>query len=123
MDGNPTIRSYLTFNVQGLSAPVASAKLRVYANSSSTAGFSVYGVPDVSWREMTVTYNNSPALGTLGASLGPVTSGTWITVDVTSLITGNGIVSLALTGNSSTLFSFASRERATRLPQLIITTR
>jgi hypothetical protein len=123
MDGNPIIKSYLTFNVQGLSAPIATAKLKVYVNSSSSAGFSIYGVPDVGWNELSLTYNNAPALSSLVGSSGGVTSDTWITVDVTALVTGNGVVSLALTGNSSTLFSVASRERVTRAPQLIITTR
>ena len=123
MNGKPIISSYLTFNIQGLSGPVASAKLRFYVNSSSSAGFNVYGVPNADWNELSLTYNNAPALGNSGGSSGAVKSGTWITVDVTVLVTGNGVVSLALTGNSSTLFSVASRERGTRAPQLIITTR
>ncbi|MGB8984286.1 MAG: DNRLRE domain-containing protein [Anaerolineales bacterium] len=123
MDGNPIIRSYLTFNVQGLSGPIASAKLKVYVNSSSSAGFSVYRVPDAGWNELSLTYENAPALGDLGGSSGAAQKDTWVIVDVTVLVDGNGLVSLALTGNSSTLFSIASRERATRAPQLIITTR
>jgi len=120
-DANPIVKSYLTFNIQGLGSSVASAKLRLYANSSSTSGFKVYGVPDISWLERSITYKNAPALGKQVSSLGAFKGSTWIEVDVTALITGNGVISLALIGNNSTAVSLASRETGARAPQLIIT--
>jgi hypothetical protein len=122
-DTDPIINSYLTFNVQGLSAPIATAKLRVYADSSSSVGCKVFSVPDVSWGERTITFNNAPALGTQIGLYGAFRSSTWIEIDVTALITGNGTFSLAVTGINSTSLGFASRESGVHAPQLIITTR
>ena len=123
VDGSPIVMGYLTFNIQGLNKPIATAKLRIYANSSSSVGVKVYGVPDVTWNERSITYNNAPALGNLGGQSGPIGGATWITIDVTVLVTGNGLVSVALTGINSTAISLASRESGAHAPQLIITTR
>jgi hypothetical protein len=122
-DADPVVKGYLTFNVQGLSAPIASAKLRIYANSSSSKGCNVYAVPNGSWGERTITYNNAPAPGNQIGSIGAFRSSTWIEVDVTAFVTGNGTYSLALTGISSTAVSLASREAGSKAPQLVIVTR
>ncbi len=122
-DGSPTVNGYLTFSVQGVGAPIASAKLKIYANSSSSAGCKVYGVLDTSWGERSITYNNAPTLGSQIGQSGAFPGATWITVDVTPLITGNGTFSLALSGINSTAVSLASRETGAHSPQLIITTR
>ena len=55
--------------------------------------------------------------------MGSFTGGTWITVDITSLITGNGTFSVAIKGVDSTAVSLASRESGANAPQLIVTTR
>jgi hypothetical protein len=122
-DANPVVNGYLTFNIQGLGAPLASAKLRIYANSSSSQGCNVYGVPDSSWGERSITYNNAPALGSQIGSTGSFRGRKWIEVDVTALVTGNGAISLALTGLNNTAVSLASRESGANAPQLIVTTR
>ena len=122
-DASPILNSYLSFKVEGLSGQVASAKLRLYANSSSSAGCKVFSVSDVSWGERTITYNTAPALGNQIGSTGALRSAAWVEVDVTALITGNGTFSLALTGVNSTAVSLASRETGAKAPQLIITTR
>jgi len=122
-DASPVVNGYLTFNVQGVGAPIASAQLKLYANSSSTAGCKVYAVSNTGWAERSITFNTAPPLGAQIGSIGAFRSSTWITVDVTSLITGNGTFSLALTGNNTTAVSLASRETGANAPQLIITTR
>jgi hypothetical protein len=122
-DTSPVINSYLTFNVQGLSGSIASAQLRIYANSGSTAGIRAYGVPTTSWVENSITFNNAPSLGSVGGSTGSFAAGAWITVNITPLITGNGTFSVAVTGINSTAVSLASRESGANAPQLIITTR
>lgn len=123
-DASPDVKGYLTFNVQGLNAPITRVKLRLYANSSSSKGSNVYGVPDSSWGERSITYTNAPALGNQIGAIGPFRSGTWIEVDVTAFVTGNGTFSLALTGLNSTAVSLVSREGgAAKAPQLIISTR
>jgi len=122
-DANPVVRGYLKFSVQGLPAPVVSAKLKIYANSSSSQGFKVHAVPVNTWGEPGITYANAPGPGgQIGAS-GGFAGATWVTVDVTSFIRGNGTFSLALAGVNSTAVSLASRETGAKAPQLIITTR
>jgi hypothetical protein len=121
-DASPVVNGYLTFNVQGLGGTIASAKLRLYANSSSSVGCKVFSVPDVSWGERTITYNNAPAFGSQIGSYGVIRSSTWIEIDVTTLVRGNGTFSLAVSGLNATAVSLASRESANK-PQLVITTR
>jgi hypothetical protein len=121
IDNSPVVTAYLRFNIQGLSGTVTKATLRVYANSSSTAGYQVNGIPDISWGETTITYNNAPTFGSVAGSMGAFSSGVWTTVDITSLITGNGTFSLAMTGKNSTAVSFVSREGGANAPQLDVT--
>lgn len=80
---------------------------------------------DSSWTETNLTYANQPTSSVsstkLGAS-GPVTAGTWTSVDVTSLMTALGMRSVLLRTTSSTALALASREDATHPPELILTT-
>jgi hypothetical protein len=119
VDGSPTLVSYLKFNLQGLST-VSSAKLRIFANSAHSTGFSVRPVVDTSWGETTINFSNAPATGAAAGSSGGIVAGTWIEIDITSLVTGNGQLSLALTTTSSTALSLASRESGVNAPQLVV---
>jgi len=121
-DASPDLHSYLRFNVQGLNGPVTHATLRVYSNSTLTAGYQTKSVTDNTWVENTVTYANAPAIGGLIGSSGAITANTWTSVDVTSFVTGSGLFSLALTTTSNTSISLASREVIANPPQLIIET-
>jgi hypothetical protein len=121
-DASPIVRSYLRFNVQGLSGTVTRVTLRVFTNSASSTGYEVRGVTDTSWGEPTINYSNAPAVnGATGAS-GSFGNGVWTTVDMTPLITGNGTFSIALTTTNNTAFSLASRESGANAPQLIVET-
>lgn len=122
VDGSPDVRSYLRFNVQGLSGAVTSATLRVYANSSASAGYDAHSVSDNTWTESAITYNNAPPVGNVLGSSGSVNSNTWTSVNITSYITGNGTYNLALTTSGSTAISLASRESGANAPQLVIQT-
>ncbi len=121
-DASPDIRSYLRFNVQGLSGTVTHATLRVYANTTSSQGYQVHQVSDNTWGESTINYNNMPQVGALIGSSGNFSANAWTSIDVTSYITGNGEFNLALTTQSSTLIGLASRESGANAPQLIIET-
>jgi chitodextrinase len=118
-DASPVQRSYLRFNVAGITGPIVSAKLRIYANSSSTAGHQVCSVSDTGWGETTITSANAPPLGPVTGSSGPFTSGHYVEVDVSSLVTGNGLLSLGFSTPSSTGIAYSSREGANP-PQLVI---
>jgi hypothetical protein len=122
VDGSPLIRSYLRFDVQGVSGTISRVTLRLYANSSSSVGCEVRSVDDSTWGELTINYNNAPAFGNVKTTSGPFTAPVWITLDITSLITGNGTYSIALTTTSATAFSFGSRESGVTAPQLIVET-
>jgi hypothetical protein len=118
-DASPIIRSYLRFEVQGLSTSIKRATLRIYANSNSTIGYSVSSITDNTWTELGIKYDNAPAVGAPLGSSGNITGGTWSAVDLTPYITGNGTYNLALTSTSSTEISLSSREAANK-PQLIV---
>jgi len=120
-DALPTVYSYLRFNVQNVSGVVTSATLRVYANTALSGGLSIRNVADNTWGETSVTYNNAPTYGNTGFATTPASfsAGAWLSVDVTSLVSGNGLVSFAITSSNSTAVSLSSKEGANK-PQLII---
>jgi hypothetical protein len=107
--------------VQSLTGKIDSASVRVYVNSNSSAGYAVHGVADNSWSELTMTYSDAPAFGTVIGSSGAFSSNSWTEVDVTSLVSGEGELSLALTGLTSTAASYSSRE-GSKPPELIVIT-
>ena len=125
VDGAPKVRSYLRFTVSGLGGSAASATLRIWAGSSQSTGFGVFRVGDNSWSETGITYANQPAASiapsATGAS-GPVTAGSWTSVKVSSVVTGNGTYSFVLKTTGVTALALASREDSAHMPQLVIKT-
>jgi hypothetical protein len=122
LDASPIERGYLRFNIQGLSSPILRVTLRLFANSTSSSGYTLSRVADNSWGELTINYNNAPVVGTQVGISGPFTTGNWTTVDVTPYITGNGTYSLVLSTTSSTVINLSSREAGANAPQLVIET-
>jgi hypothetical protein len=125
VDNSPVKNLLLKFTVTGVgSRTVVSAKLRLYCLDPATFGGEFHRVADTTWTEGSVTWNTAPAadsiiLGTLGS----VVSGTWYEVDVTSLVTGDGIFSLRANSNSTNGADYSSKEgTAGFAPQLVITT-
>ena len=118
-DGSPEVLSYLRFDLSSLSGTIANATLRVFANSALSGGIQARGVADTTWGEMSVTYLNRPPVGPVVATSSAIPAGTWVELDVTSVV-GPGLRSLAITTASSTAISLASRESANR-PELVIT--
>lgn len=113
--------SYIRFNVQGLVNPVTRATLRLFSNTTTNIGFDVRTVADNTWGETTITYNNAPPTGSVIGTSGAITVTGWISIDVTSVITGNGTVSLGAYTASGTVINLGSRESANP-PQLVIET-
>ena len=120
-DASPTIQSYLRFDVTNLVGPVVRATLRLYAETSNPIGFNVHGVANTTWAESGITYANRPSLGPVATSSGASLGGSYVEVDVTSLVGGNGPLSLALVSNSSTAVRYSSRQ-ASNQPELFVTT-
>jgi hypothetical protein len=124
VDGSPERHALLRFTVSGLgsSAP-AGAMLRLYCTNASQDGGSLYRVTDQTWQESTVTWNTQPPTdSTPFASLGRVTADTWVEVDVSSLVTGDGTYSLQIVTPSKNLSAYTSKEgTAGFAAQLVVT--
>lgn len=123
MDSDPATTSYVRFTVAGSHADVTSAKLRVWATSKATTGIQVR-TTGTTWGETTLTAANAPAAGPLLATTASVTSGTWVEVDVTSAVVGDGLYAFRLTTAGTTAATLASREAvASTTPQLVVSSR
>jgi parallel beta-helix repeat protein len=126
VDSSPVKHSFLKFNVAGIGTnTVVSAKLRLACIDSSDSGGLFYRVLDPnSWSEAGVTWNTSPAADTNQvASLGAVSATKAYEVDLTSLVSQDGLVSVKMVSNSTSGngADFQSSEGSVP-PQLIVTT-
>jgi acid phosphatase type 7 len=119
-DGSPIMRSYLRFNVQGVTGTITRVTLRIFANSASTTGYTIGTLNNNSWTETGINYNNSPVINNNVGTSGRFSAGVWTTVDLTSLVTGNGTVNLGLFTTNTTAISFASLQAGASAPQLVI---
>lgn len=118
-DASPYRAAYLRFNVQGVT-DFSSARLRIYVETGSRGGFEVREVTDDTWGESTLTFNNKPnPSNTVVWNSGPVSAGSWVNADVSSLVTQGGLVSFALTSTDTTAMRLTSRE-GTKPPELIV---
>ncbi len=104
-------RSYVRFNVTGLAAPITNARLRVFANKAAGTGYEVR-VAANTWSEDTITFDSAPEIGPVVVSSGAYPAETYTEVEVTSLVSGNGEVSLAITTSGQAQLNLASRESA-----------
>jgi hypothetical protein len=124
VDRTPKARTFTKFAVSGLTEPVSSATLRLHvaSNGGSKNAGTLQLTSNTSWSETALTWANQPAIdGAVVASVGKVTANTWVELDVTAAITGNGTYSIAGTSNNADDAIFDSRESA-NAPQLVITT-
>jgi hypothetical protein len=119
---SPEQRSYLVFEVQGISGRlVTGAQLKIYANGSSPVGFEVQRVNDTGWAENRITYRNAPAASGLIGTTGQHNHATWVTVNLADFITGDGTYALVMITSSNKAVSYPSREASSNQPQLIVT--
>ncbi len=110
-DGSPISSAYMRFDLSSLTGTVTSAILEVHAGSESGRGVSIHSVADNTWDETTIDYNNAPDPSpTVTDSSDGYATGTTLKFDVTSLVTGPGLVSFAITDNNDTARRFDSRE-------------
>ena len=115
-------RSYVRFDVQGLSDPVVSSVVRFRATKGDNQGFVIRDATASPWNENTITWTNAPTqYSDVVASSGGFDTGAWIALDVTSLVRGNGEVSLVLASLGSSPMAVASREGGAA-PELVVTT-
>lgn len=117
VDASPHIESFTKFDVTGVVGSVTTATLRVWSTSSSSRGFEVGAVTDVSWVETSLVWANRPTIDPPISSSGGFAAGEWVEVDVTPLVSGDGDVSIGLTALSTTALSVSARE-GTNPPEL-----
>jgi predicted metal-dependent phosphoesterase TrpH len=122
----PVQVGYLRFDVSGLGRAPQKAILRVYANTTHAVGYDVFGVANTTWGESgsgSITFSNAPPLAVAATgSSKATTAGGYTSVDVTPLIAGDGLVSLALRTTSATGLALGSREATpAQRPQLVVT--
>ena len=120
-DGSPDVHSYVRFTLTGLAgSTVTRARLLFYMNSGSSSYLQALGVADNTWGETTINYNNAPPLGAAIGNSGVATIATWVTIDVTSYITGNGTYNFGVITPGATALSIAARESGGNAPELIL---
>ena len=119
--------SYLKFNIGSLGGPIVSAKIRLYSLGNTAEGGSVYlvsnnyeGTSDP-WDEDNIVFDNAPTIsGTPLSTVGLVSSDEIVEFDITSAISGNGVISFGMKSFISNAVKYRSKESVTP-PQLVVT--
>ncbi len=112
-------RSYLRFDVPILDGPLLAAELRLFVNDESPSSGNLYAVGS-GWSESGITWSNAPTLPVSPlASAVDAPAGSWLSFDVSSVVTGTGSHSFALASLSSNSVYYDSRE-ATNDPVLVL---
>ena len=112
---------YFKFTVSGITDGVSSAKMRVKTGPVAFPHLYVYQVNDSSWGEFTITWNNAPAFGKSLGDLGPLPANSWVDIDVSAIITGNGTFTIGINAPDIPNLYFRSRQTAEK-PKLIVFT-
>ena len=122
-DTQPVEVSYLRFDIPADPGQITKAMLRLWVRDNTSGTIDAPAIAtsnDVTWSETGITWNNRPAVGPPGPNAGAVGINTWIEYDVTSLVTGNGPVTLVLVPESTDGMIVNTRENTTNTPQLVI---
>ena len=117
---DPTYRSYLRFDVAGVSGQVTAVTLRLSASDPSPNGQGVYAVAP-GWTEAGITYGNAPSIGgtALGSAAVPSTGYNDIAL-ASSSVAGDGSIWLGIISAGTNSAIFDSREGAA--PPLLVVT-
>jgi hypothetical protein len=119
--GSPVRNAYLRFNVSiPAGEVVTNATVRLFSTSGSSAEIFIHQVASTTWGETSTRYSNAPAIGALLAASGPYPANAYVPVNVTQLVNGNGLVSIAIRRTSASATSFNSREAFSNRPQLVV---
>jgi hypothetical protein len=122
-DRSPRQVAYVKFEVGALPGSIQSARLRLWVENGSTVGGGIVAATTTGWSESALTWDRRPAAnGATLATIGPVTRGHWVEIDVTSAVTGAGRVSFGIRPSSYDGVEYATREGTDgRAPQLVVT--
>ena len=124
-DDSPVVQqSFLRFLVAGIAGhKVQSAKLRMRPTGNTIDGPAVFGTSN-GWTETGITWENRPLASTgVIDDAGALTAGTFAEWDVTSLVQGDGPLSVLLTSAVEDGTQFNSRDvpNLDRRPTLVVT--
>ncbi|MBV6645595.1 MAG: DNRLRE domain-containing protein [Cyclobacteriaceae bacterium] len=119
-------RIFLQFKVDTIDV-VQEAILRLRVGRSGSTEHTVYYVPDDSWTETGITWNNQPQFTTAITSENVASEGQWTDFDITSQVLaeqgGDGILSLVVWTSSTALVEYFSKEALPgNEPRLLVTT-
>jgi hypothetical protein len=115
-------RGYVKFDVTGVTGTVTSAKLRLWVTDGTDNGGAWWLVSDA-WTEAAVTWANGP-LPTSGVLVGDpaaTLAGSWLEINVTVRVTGNGTYSFATLPTSTNGEKFSTREGVNPAQLVIVT--
>jgi hypothetical protein len=125
VDNSPVDNMLLKFTISGLNGrSVTSAKLRLCTTNSSVKGGDFHLTATNTWSEGSVTWSNAPAAQAATiASLGSVSNKSCYQADLSSVVSGAGILSLRASSTSTDAADYASKEATTTAnrPQLVLT--
>lgn len=116
---NLTKHAYMKFQVSGITRPVQSAKLRVHTGPVAFSWYSLYWINDTTWQENTINWNNGPLAHSLFLSLGAQPANSYVELDVTQIVSGNGTYTFGMVGpDVPGLLIYGRSAHFTRLPSL-----
>jgi myo-inositol-hexaphosphate 3-phosphohydrolase len=125
--GSETIVSYLKFEVTGFGGSTQNATLRLFVADAGSDGGEVFLVSNnyegtsTPWVQTGLNWSNAPAISGSAVSVaGSVNLSSWIELDVSPVVNGDGVYSFAIRNNASDLVSYNSRESSNQ-PELVIT--
>ncbi|PZS33619.1 MAG: hypothetical protein DLM59_06130 [Pseudonocardiales bacterium] len=117
--------AYLRFTVSGIpaGATINAAKLHTHRlDGHLTPALNAYRVSSTTWSETSLTSKNAPALGTLIAGSTTVDGGVTTDVNLTPVVHGNGVVSVALRArDAGTIARLHSKDGTVDAPTLSVT--
>jgi hypothetical protein len=119
IDGSPSKRAYLKFDLSGMGGEIERVLLRIYAQTRISGRFELRQA-DGDWEERTLTFLNAPQAGEILLTGDPVTTGYWAEVDVTNLVPLDGSFTFVISTNAKTQTALGSKESANP-PELLIT--
>ncbi len=106
---------FIKFDITGITEAVQSVKLKmnyVFTNGTPAGKTQVWSNADTTWTEDTLTWDDRPVKTALITEFdNPTELGTWLEVDLTGYVTGNGTYSLTMVTESCRQ-DYASKENS-----------
>lgn len=120
VEHSPRAKTYLRFQLDGVSGRLERASLKVFVRRGGRANIDLHRVPHPAWGETTLTFAQAPPLGRRVDSAGAKRRRGWITLDATPLIRRGGSVSAGLTAGGGSGRWISSRRHRSRAPRLVV---